>query len=378
MGESTPTPTGVPSITLWLPPAFRPESNSPGGKILQDRIRDYETQHPGVSVIVRIKAATGAGGLRDSLTAAAAAAPGALPDLIALDQSNLRAAAIKGLIYPLEDLLPADAWDACYPYARSMIEIGSRGYGLPFFGDAMVLADMLPSGAGPETWEQTYARTGAMYFPLGDSHSLFLFYGYYAAGGKPFQSPAGVEIQPGPLENELTWLAMLREHQMLSPRSLQIDSFENAFRSLEKYGESSATLYSLASQAKGYSIHYLPTPEGARFSLATGWAWAVATADPDRMRRAADLMRWLSDPEFLAQWTAAQGVLPTSRATLNLWPPSVQRDLLMGISEEALAFPEDEISNSIGPIFSKAAREVLSDGVPPASAAGEAVQAIHP
>jgi multiple sugar transport system substrate-binding protein len=378
LGGSTPTAIGSPLITLWLPPFFRPESNSPGGKILQGRIRDYETQHPGVSVIVRIKAATGAGGLRDSLAVAAAAAPGALPDLVALDQSNLRAAAIKGLIYPLDDLFAADVWSGCYPYAQSMIETGSRRYGLPFSGDAIVLADMLPSGAGPETWEQTYARTGAMHFTLGDSHSLFLFFGYYAAGGTPFQSLAGVEIKPDPLEKELTWLAGLNEHKILSPRSLQIDSFENAFLLLENYGDSSATLYSLASRGKGYSIHYLPTPEGERFSLATGWSWAVATSDPDRMKRAADLMRWLTDPEFLAQWTAAQGVLPTSRAALDRWPPGGQRDLLMGISEEALAFPEDEISNSIGPIFSKAAREVLSDGVSPASAAREAVQAIHP
>jgi hypothetical protein len=88
-------------------------------------------------------------------------------------------------------------------------------------------------------------------------------------------------------------------------------------------------------------------------------------------------MLWLSDPEFIAQWSQALRVLPAAWAALALWPPSAQRIFVEGISEEALAFPEDEISNSFGPVFSKAAREVLSDGIPPSEAAAEAAQAAN-
>jgi ABC-type glycerol-3-phosphate transport system substrate-binding protein len=371
-------PTGIPTITLWLPPIFRPDSNSSGGKILQDRIDAYKALHPGVTIAVRIKDSTGSGGMRDSLAAAAAAAPDALPDLVALDQSNLRAVAIKGLIHPLEGLLPAGSWVDCFPYAFSMIQIGALRYGLPFVGDAMVLADTLPSSVEPETWEQTISRTSPIFFPLGDSRSLFLFFGYYAAGGVALHSQAGAGILADPLEKELTWLAALQEHNVFSPRSVQIDSLENSFLALQNYGEASATLYSLASKGKGFSIGYLPTPDGKRFSLATGWAWAIATEDPFRQARAAGLMLWLSDPEFIAQWSQTLRVLPAARAALALWPPSAQRIFVEGISEEALAFPEDEISNSFGPVFSKAAREVLSDGIPPSEAAAEAAQAANP
>jgi ABC-type glycerol-3-phosphate transport system substrate-binding protein len=338
----------------------------------------YKALHPGAAISVRIKDSTGSGGMRDSLAAAAAAAPGGLPDLVALDQSNLRAAAIKGLIYPLEGLLPGSAWKDCYPYALSMAAIGTLRYGLPFAGDAMVLADTLPSGAGPETWEQTVSRGSPVFFPLGDSRSLFLFFGYYAAGGVPLRSLADAGILAEPLERELTWLAALQEHDVLSPRSVQIDSFENAFLALQNYGEGSATLYSLTSQGTGFSIGYLPTPDGKRFSLATGWAWAVATEDPVRRARAAGLMLWLSDPEFLAQWSQALRVLPATRAALAQWPPSAGRVFVEALSEAAIAFPEDEISNSFGPVFSKAAREVLSEGIPPSVAAAEAAQAGNP
>ncbi len=371
-------PTGVPSLTLWLPAAFRPDSNSAGGKILQARIADYETLHPGVAITVRIKDSAGSGGMIDSLAAAAAAAPGALPNLVALDQSNLRAAAIKGLIYPLENLLPVGAWNDDYPYVLSILKIGALRYGLPFAGDAMVLADTQPAGSGPETWEQTASRTSPIFFPLGDSRSLFLFFGYYAAGGIPIHSPADPGIMADPLEKELTWLAALQKNGVLSPRSLSIDSFENAFLALQNYGEASAALYSLASLSKGFSIGGLPTPEGEQFSLATGWSWAIATADPTRKARAAELMLWLSDPEFLAEWSQAQGVLPPSRAELALWKANPRKNFVAQMSEQAIAFPEDEISNSFGPILSKAAREVLSNGVPPNMAAADAAKGTNP
>jgi ABC-type glycerol-3-phosphate transport system substrate-binding protein len=376
-GDATQS-SAVPSITIWLPPIFRPDINSPAGKILQNRIDAYKAQHPGVTLSIRIKDSAGSGGMRDSLAAAAAAAPDALPDLVALDQSNLRAAAIKGLIYPLGGLLPAAAWEDGYPYAVSMAEIDATRYGLFFGGDAMVFTNTLPAGSEPETWEQTLSRDGQVFIPLGDSRSLFLFFGYYAAGGIPLRSMAEAGILADPLEKELTWLAALQEHGALSPRSVQIDSFENAFLALQNYGDASVTLYSLASQGQGFSIGFIPTLDGKRFSLATGWAWAVATQDPVRRARAAGLILWLSDPEFLSQWSQALHILPAARAALALWPAGAKKTFGEGISEAAIAFPEDEISNSFGPIFSRAARQVLSDGVPPSIAAIGARKAAGP
>jgi len=375
----TATPSaGVSTLTLWLPPTFRSDSNSPGGNVLDRRIEAFEELHPGVNVGVRIKAATGTGGLRDSLAAAAAAAPGALPDLLALDQSNLRAAAIKGLIHPLESFLPSDIWDAYFPYAKSMVVIDDVHFGLPFSGDAIILANTLVPFIEPQRWEETYAWASPVFLPLGDSRSLFLFFGYYAAGGTPMLSIVDAKIEPEPLEEELAWLTAMQESGVLSPRSLQIESFESSFLAIENFGECSATLYSIVSKAGDYFLSYLPTPEGERFSLATGWAWAVATSDPVRQVKAAELLVWLSDPQFLAEWSLAQGVLPPTRAALDFWPQGLQKNLVAGVSERALTFPDDEISAFAGPIFSKAARRVLLDGVLPADSALEAAKAIHP
>ncbi len=373
-----PTPTvEITTLTLWLPPIFRSDSNSPGGNAFNKRIEAYEELHPGMNVVVRIKAATGAGGLRDSLAVAAAAAPGALPDLVALDQSNLRAAAIKSLIFPLDGLLPSDSWNSVFSYAKAMVVIDDLHYGLPFSGDALILASTVVPYPEPERWGATGIWTKPIFLPLGDSRALFLFYGYYAAGGSQILSSTNAEIQQEPLAQELAWLAAMQADELLAPRSLQIDSFEGSFLAIENIGECSATLYSIVAKNGDYFMSYLPTPEGAKFSLATGWAWAIATYDPARQGKAADLMLWLSDPQFLSEWAQAQGVLPPSNTAIELWPSSVQKRLAAGISEQAFAFPDDEISAFAGPVLSKAVRRVLMEGISPADAAQEAAKAIH-
>lgn len=374
-----PTPSaGVSSLVIWLPPTFRPDSNSPAGNLLQQRMEAFKTQHYGVDIMVRIKAATGAGGLRDSLTAAAAAAPGALPDVVALDQSNLRAAAIKSLIHPLNSLLPSDTWSVYYPFARQMVVVDGQYFGLPFTADAMVMANTLIPASDPLRWEDAHAWANPLVLPLGDSRALFLFYGYYAAGGAQMLSVADAVIDPEPLAQELDWLYIMQEHEVLSGRSLQIDTFDASFLAISNFGESAATMYSIASGAGDFYLGFLPTPHGETFSLATGWSWAVATPDPLRQTMAAELMAWLSDPEFLAEWTEAQGVLPPSTGVLELWPIGLRTSLAEGVLEGAPAFPNDEITAFAGPILAKAARKVLLEGILPMDAANEAAKAIQP
>jgi ABC-type glycerol-3-phosphate transport system substrate-binding protein len=374
-----PTPeAAVSGLTVWLPPAFRSDNDSAAGNILQARITAFEEMNPDFTVTVRIKAASGAGGLRDSLAAAAAAAPGSMPDLIALDQSNLHAAAIKSLIRPIDEYVPASGWDSLFPYARSLATIGDLHYGLPFAGDAIVLAGTQVPFSEPQLWAQTIDWTGPVFLPLGDSRAAFHFFGYFAAGGKPMASMTDVVIDPVPLEKELSWLLSLREHSLLAERSLQLDSFESSLQAIGTYGESAVTLFSIVSRSNDLYVTYLPTPEGKRFSLATAWAWAVSALDPARAAKAAELMLWLSDPNFLAEWSRAQGVFPTERAAVDLWPPDVTRVLANGISEEALMFPDDEVTAFVGPVLAKAARRVLIDGWTPADAAQEAAKAIRP
>lgn len=99
-GQETPPPASPENpgtLRLWLPPQFDPSGNTPAAQILRQRLNEFSRRYPDVTLDVRVKAVDGPGGLLDSLTTASAAAPGALPDLVALPRELMETAALKGL-----------------------------------------------------------------------------------------------------------------------------------------------------------------------------------------------------------------------------------------------------------------------------------------
>jgi ABC-type glycerol-3-phosphate transport system substrate-binding protein len=375
---STVTPAQeINALTLWLPPIFRPDGSTPGSEILRQRIADFEATHPGVTVTVRLKAVSGSGGLRDSLSMAAAAAPGSLPDVVALDQPNLRAAALKGLIFPLDSLILQETAAGLYPYAEAITKLDSGIFGRPFAGDAVVLGSFQASSPEGEAWPDSVSWGGNLFLPLADSRSLFLFFGYYAAGGLPPASVATAGIQPEPLERELTWLRELWDAGVLSPESMELDTPEATLVKIQRFDQRAISSYSSLSRKENFYANYPPTPEGARYTLATCWSWSIATPDANRQRKAAELLQWLSAPEFLAAWSSAQGFLPVSSEVLADWPAGREKDLAAGLSEHAAPYPSEEISAALGPVLSQAARRVLIEGSLPADAALEAAHSVQ-
>ncbi len=61
--QPLPTPTQEQVLTLWVPPDFDPSADTPAGKLLAARLREFSRQNAGFRVNVRVKAASGAGGL---------------------------------------------------------------------------------------------------------------------------------------------------------------------------------------------------------------------------------------------------------------------------------------------------------------------------
>ncbi|MFZ6019578.1 MAG: hypothetical protein ACOYXO_08195, partial [Chloroflexota bacterium] len=137
--EPQPTFGGAITLTLWLPPQFDPAADTPAGQLLQQRLDAFMEENPGVLIHVRIKAPSGPGGLLESLTAAAAAAPAALPSVVTLNRGDLEAAALKGLIYPLEGVSEEIESPDWYPYARQLSRVQDIPFALPIAGDALML-----------------------------------------------------------------------------------------------------------------------------------------------------------------------------------------------------------------------------------------------
>ena len=111
-----------------MPPEFDPASSKPAGKILQSRLGEFTNRRPGVRIEVRVKETSGTGGLLDSLTTASAAAPQALPDLVALPRPELETAALKGLLHPFRDLSTPIEDPDWFEYARQLASGADHGH----------------------------------------------------------------------------------------------------------------------------------------------------------------------------------------------------------------------------------------------------------
>ena len=122
---ATPTPDTV-RLTLWTTEAFGPVSQTAGSRKLSAQIAAFEAANPDVSVDVVLKKPYGKGGMLDFLTTTSAAVPAVLPDVAILDIRELRTAAERELIQPLDGLIsPTLAQDLVAP-ARAGGQVDGR------------------------------------------------------------------------------------------------------------------------------------------------------------------------------------------------------------------------------------------------------------
>jgi ABC-type glycerol-3-phosphate transport system substrate-binding protein len=95
----------------------------------------------------------------------------------------------------------------------------------------------------------------------------------------------------------------------------------------------------------------LPTPDGEYYTLAQGWAWAISSPDRDKAELSGELAEFLAGPEFVAQWSAAAGLLPPRPSSLAAWSPDSRQALASQILDGAMALPSDaELEGWGGPL----------------------------
>ncbi len=121
----------------------------------------------------------------------------------------------------------------------------------------------------------------------------------------------------------------------------------------------------------------LPTRTQPGVSPTENWSWAIVTADPVRQSLAAELITWLTEPEFLGPWTHALGMLPPTTSALALWPEGAEAALVSSLVSVAQPRPTAEELATFGPILHTAVEAVVLNGVPPAEAARNALERLR-
>jgi ABC-type glycerol-3-phosphate transport system substrate-binding protein len=63
-------------------------------------------------------------------------------------------------------------------------------------------------------------------------------------------------------------------------------------------------------------------------ALTRGWVWAVSETDPRVQEVSIRLAQFLTEDDFLAQWTEENGFLPTRPSALDAWENQSLRTLV--------------------------------------------------
>ncbi len=229
----------------------------------------------------------------------------------------METAALKGLLLPLDNLTSAVDDSDWYAYASSLARLQKNIYGLPFAGDALVLAYHPTLVANPPATFQAVLETGQpLAFPAAGDQPYLTLALYTASGGAVTDEQGRPYLNSLELTRVLTFY-LSAEQAGVMPQAL-LTQLQDDDQSWEAFMGNQAglavtwTSRFLAARAEDIDLATIPTPDGRPFTLATGWVWTVAGRDENKRKVTVELAEFLTEPDFLAAWTLAAGYLPTA------------------------------------------------------------------
>jgi multiple sugar transport system substrate-binding protein len=377
--QSSPTPGPV-TLRLWVPPQLDPASGTPAGDLLQSRLETFTKRRPGVRVEVRVKALEGPAGMLETLAAASAAAPLARPSLMALPRELLESAALKGLLYSYDNLSDSIDDEDWYAYAQDMAHVQSSVYGLPFAGDALVMAyhpEIVPEP--PNNWALTIEGGVPLIFPAADPLAIYTLSMYQANGGQVIDDGGAPALDADVLSQVLTYFAEAESVGVMPFWVTQYQTFAQVWEAFNDDRSGQAVIWAsmyLAEPVETVSLSTLPTLDGEDFSVATGWVWALTTPPAENQKLSVELAEFLTDGDFLEQWSPALGYLPVRPSALSIDYESALRMVLSRALRSATPLPPDEILLSLGFPLQVATGDVLKQQADPITAAQAAVTSL--
>lgn len=377
--QTQPTATPQPAVAspdilrVWLPAQFNPNANNAAAALLKERLNDFEADHPGLEIDVRLKAESGEASLLNSLAVTGMAAPDALPDLVALPRHSLESASHKGLIQPLDlsgELLEPE-W---YPYVRDLAEVDGTPYGLPFAGDALVMV-YRPGLVWIKSWNDILLSESQLVFPGADPLAEMALALYASAGGELVNAQGQPTLDQDTLISVLDLFSRGRIVTLFPDAAKNISSDDQV---LQEYrtGRSDLAVFRFSKFRASQDGLYQPLmslgEEQSHYTFADGWIWSLTGRDPDRQRLAMELAEYLTQDEFLSQWTRDAGYLPIRR-----FAGSEQVDQPVAAVIDALQpLPPADIMQTLGPLMQAAVVSVM-DGEEPEEVARGVIEMLR-
>jgi len=351
-------------LRIWLPPQFNPNTSAASAALLKQRLTNFEAEHPGLEIDVRIKAEQGEADLLNSLSVTSMAAPSALPDLVALPRQALEAAAQKGLVRPLDGLSTELENSDWYPYARGLAEIEGTSYGFPFAGDALVII-YRPELVWIKTWDDILLSESQLIFAGADPEAQVGLSLYISAGGELVDSQGKPALDQEILTRVLEIFSKGRAATLFPDAAANISSDEQVLQEYRaRRAEMAIVHISNFRDSQDGLLQPLMGLDEEHLTFATSWVWALAGQNTENEQLSVELAEFLTADDFLARWINETGYLPTRPSVLN----DTEDSTIPAVIEAAEPIPSTDVLLTLGPLMQEALVRVLNGEQPEAVA----------
>jgi ABC-type glycerol-3-phosphate transport system substrate-binding protein len=362
------------TLSIWIPPQFSPDGPGEAASLLADRLRGFEASHPGVRIEVRVKGRSGPAGLTEALASAYQAAPSILPDLVALDGTELAFAHERQLIHAWEELgTTPETWGWIPPILDGARSQGKLA-GLPFAAEVDVFAFQPEAySSPPHTWADLLTGNGSFLFPAGDPWSAFTLAQYLSVGGTLRDADGSPALDAEPLQDVLAFYAAARAGGLLPLSSRQHENSSATAEALTSGQVGAAVVpFSRIADLEPGELQIVgpwPTRDGRGTCFVDSWSWAVVARPAPPEPLSIELATWLARPEFAGPWSRALSLLPATSSALADWPTDATRTLAETLGTTCLPLPSPEDLALFGPVLRDAAGATLTGELTPEAAA---------
>jgi multiple sugar transport system substrate-binding protein len=319
-------PTMPVTLTIWLPPDMALSAQT-DGQAFQVINQSFHNASPTVMLEIVPKAAHGAGGLVNSLVATRPVVPSRLPDVVAIDTAEVRELVARGIIVPLDDLVPASVWQDLYPSVAENVSMDGQHFAIPFQVDISFLAYNTSNiQISPRTWTDVEGSGARYVFPAsqgdGSAADAFLLQ-YLAEGGQLFTEGGRPYLDSSIMAAILKVYQHVVESGVVPIAVRNLQTLEDCWSA---YMQDKATMTNVGSwqyqreksslRRTGYAA--IPTASGVASTLARSWSWAIVTDDPIRQKIASRYVLSTLGPQALSSWCVESFHLPAHRTVLAL------------------------------------------------------------
>ncbi len=289
------------ALALWVPPRFSPDGSDDAASLLAERLLEFEAAHPGVRIEVRVKAHSGSASLMVALAAAQQAAPSVLPDLVALDATDLATAHASGLIAAWDETgTTPETWNWIASVADGARHNGTL-IGLPFAAQADVFAYRpVAYPTPPRSWTDTLTGSGSFLFPAGDPWSEFTLAQYLSVGGTLRNAEGELALDAQPLHDVFEFYAAARAAGLLPLSSRQHEDSSTTVEALISGQVGAAVVpFDRLAELQALEIGVMgpwPSRDGNGTCFVDPWSWAIVDRPTAPDPLAIELATWLARP----------------------------------------------------------------------------------